>query len=56
MNDRETHRELLDVALAMKGWIDAVPNETELPPMPGFDRDWAESVINEASDVLKKHK
>lgn len=25
-------------------WIDAVPHDTILPTMPGFDRDWVESV------------
>lgn len=34
------------VARAMRDWIDAVPKETQLPTMPGFDRDWADSVID----------
>lgn len=38
--------QLIDVAKAMRGWIDAVPKDTVLPAMPGFDRDWADSVIN----------
>ena len=25
-------------------WIDSVPSETPLPAMPGFDRDWVESL------------
>ena len=53
MTERDNHRELLAVALVMKDWIDAVPDDTELPVMPGFDRDWAESVMSEAADVLK---
>jgi len=38
--------ELKAVASAMREWIDAVPKETVLPTMPGFDRDWANSVID----------
>lgn len=40
--------ELLEVAKAMRAWIDAVPSDVPLPAMPGFDRDWADSVIEEA--------
>lgn len=36
---------LTEVATAMRDWIDAVPRETPLPAMPGFDRDWADGVI-----------
>ena len=35
-------REALTVALE---WIDAVPQDTPLPSMPGFDRDWVDSLI-----------
>ena len=38
--------ELKEVAKAMREWIDAVPDNTELPAMPGFDRDWADEVID----------
>lgn len=30
----------------MRNWIDAVPKEIQLPTMPGFGRDWADSVID----------
>ena len=33
------------VALAMREWIDAVPDDTPLPAMPGFDRDWADEIL-----------
>lgn len=36
------------IALALRktlDWIDGVPAETSLPAMPGFDRDWVESMI-----------
>lgn len=38
-------RELRQLGRAMLEWIDAVPTGIELPPMPGFDRDWAESLL-----------
>lgn len=36
--------ELVEALDATLTWIDAVPSETALPTMPGFDRDWVESV------------
>ena len=35
--------ELLEVAKAMRDYIDALPTDVvaALPVMPGFDRDWA---------------
>ncbi|CAI1788404.1 Uncharacterised protein [Serratia entomophila] len=40
--------ELLDVAIALREWIDAVPSElaASLPTMPGVDRDWVDEVID----------
>ena len=38
-------KDLESVARAMREWIDAVPSTTVLPAMPGFDRDWVDSVI-----------
>lgn len=38
--------ELADVAESMRDWIDSVPKDIELPVMPGFDRDWADRVID----------
>jgi len=50
----ESAEDLLKEALELLGyafeWIDAVPEETPLPAMPGFDRDWADGVI----DKIKK--
>ena len=37
---------LKEVAKAMRDWIDAVPSDTVLPTMPGFDRDWADNIID----------
>lgn len=41
--------ELLEVVIAMRDWIDSVPPNIQLPVMPGFDRDWADEVIEKAS-------
>jgi hypothetical protein len=38
--------DLREVARAMREWIDAVPPDTVLPAMPGFDRDWADEIID----------
>jgi hypothetical protein len=43
--DAELIAELRDALSAALEWIDAVPKETPLPPMPGFDRDWADSLL-----------
>jgi hypothetical protein len=42
---------LLDVAIALREWIDAVPDEVaaSLPTMPGIDRDWVDSVIGKGN-------
>jgi len=37
--------ELKEVAEAMRDWILAVPTDTVLPAMPGFDWDWAMTVV-----------
>jgi hypothetical protein len=38
-------KEVIEVIETMKGWIDSVPKDTILPVMPGFDRDWVDSVL-----------
>ena len=40
-------KDLEEVVRAMRDWIDAVPSHTVLPAMPEFDRDWADSIIEE---------
>lgn len=44
---------LADVALSAIEYIDALPSMVvdTLPAMPGFDRDWAESVLKETPDT-----
>ena len=34
----------LEAHQAMREWIDAVPDDTALPTMPGCDRDWLDTV------------
>lgn len=43
--------ELLSVARAMRDYIDALPADVvaSLPTMPGFDRDWADEVMDGAN-------
>jgi hypothetical protein len=40
----------LEAHQAMREWIDAVPDDTVLPAMPGCDRDWLDTV----EAILKK--
>lgn len=44
----ETAPELLDALRMALDWIDAVPNDVQLPTMPGFDRDYVDSLIGRA--------
>lgn len=40
--------QVVPAAVALReclNWIDGVPADTPLPAMPGFDRDWVESLI-----------
>jgi len=42
------HIENLQEALGLTlEWIDTVPQDTILPTMPGFDRDWVDEIKNE---------
>lgn len=40
--------ELFEALQAALEWIDNVPSDTPLPAMPGFDRDWVDSIIGKA--------
>ncbi|UNE46497.1 hypothetical protein IHE77_13905 [Serratia ureilytica] len=40
--------ELLEALQASLEWIDAVPQDVQLPTMPGFDRDWVDGIIAKA--------
>ena len=39
---------LLELVGALREWVDAVPDDVELPTMPGHDRDWADEIIGNA--------
>jgi hypothetical protein len=41
-----THDDLLSALKAALEWIDAVPPETVLPTMPGFDRDDVNALLD----------
>ncbi|GJA77606.1 MULTISPECIES: hypothetical protein [Gammaproteobacteria] len=46
-----------DLLTALKDalmWIDAVPQDTPLPAMPGFDRDEVDALIDESMRLLDK--
>lgn len=40
--------ELLEALQAAMEWIDAVPQDIQLPTMPGFNRDWVDGIIAKA--------
>jgi len=40
--------DLLEALECALEWIDAVPRETVLPAMPGFDRDWVDEIVAKA--------
>lgn len=50
--DGELISELLSALRAALKWIDAVPATTQLPTMPGFDRDWVDSVVEKADSCF----
>lgn len=41
-------RELVEVAEALRDYIDAIPDSVQLPAMPGVDRTWVDFVITTA--------
>jgi hypothetical protein len=55
-----TKNEALDLALeahqAMREWIEAVPDDTVLPAMPGCDRDWLDTVEANIKQALALDK
>lgn len=42
---KESTKELLEVAKALREYIDAIPKYVVLPGIPGVDRDWVDEVI-----------
>lgn len=46
-----------DLLIALKDalmWIDAIPQDTPLPAMPGLDRDEVDALIDESMRLLNK--
>ncbi len=63
MSDTENDKDgrIAELRMALRSaleWIDAVPPEvaSSLPAMPGFDRDWAESLINDQTSQAQKEE
>lgn len=52
--DKEALIKELQTALgAALEFIDAIPPDVALPAMPGFDRDWAESLLKTTTKPVK---
>lgn len=49
----KTNEQLLSALVAALEWIDAVPSDTVLPAMPGFDRDEVNDLIANARKELQ---
>lgn len=45
MDEQTLIVELKTALRAALGYIDALPPDLELPAMPGFDRDWVDSLL-----------
>ena len=48
MSEAPVNAQLLEALKAALRWIDAVPSGTQLPAMPGFDRDEVDAAIQAA--------
>jgi hypothetical protein len=53
-NTKVLLQDMLELMYYAFEWIDAVPEETPLPAMPGFDRDWADDLMAKVKEYLKK--
>lgn len=47
--------DLEDAARALLEWIDSVPENVQLPVMPGIDRDWVDSIISNKKPNFLPH-
>lgn len=52
--EKKSKEELIRIAVdfadateSLLEWVDAVPDEVQLPAMPGVSRDWVEQVLSE---------
>ena len=46
-----SHYELLEALKEALKWIDAVPDDVQLPTMPGFSRDYVDGLIEKAEEA-----
>lgn len=49
---RQAIEQALEAHLALRQWISAVPDETQLPAMPGMDGDWLNQVESSMREAL----
>jgi len=59
MNAIDVMKQALEAHQALRDWIEAVPQETQLPAMPGCDGDWldgVESALSQAIDKAEKQE
>jgi hypothetical protein len=56
MNTIEVMKQAMQAHKAMLEWIDAVPDDIVLPVMPGFDRDWADTVGANLEQAIKQEE
>ena len=52
MTLREAAQLALDAHIALREWINAVPQDTQLPSMPGIDGDWLDDVEHQLRQAL----
>ena len=52
MTLREAAQLALDAHIALREWINAVPQDTRLPSMPGIDGDWLDDVEHQLRQAL----
>lgn len=45
--------DLIEITEMAFEYIDALPKELELPSMPGFDRDEADAILENAKSIIK---
>jgi Lar family restriction alleviation protein len=50
--ERDALRDLLEVTEALREWVKAIPQDTPLPAMPGYDGDVMAQVIDRARSIL----
>ena len=50
------HKQALDAIRALRQWVQAVPDDTPLPAMPGVDGDWLDDVEQNIKQALAQQE